>query len=189
MIERGITNCKADYWTHVCPKSSEIYVYTTTAMREFLKRTAKEGPMAQPSGPRPSWPVSEFKEIKTARGYVVPCVQTFIRTAVIPETWLRNFDACSSDEECGSMAEMAVMYACNGALFPVPLGVDKITDLKEQYELGDFRLHTVQGLVIEVKADWPGGRNGTGNLFVQTHEGGHKWKQRNAHKQAWHSAP
>ncbi len=38
--------------------------------------------------------------------------------------------------------------------------------------------------LIEVKADIAGGIWGTGNLFVQTHEGGHKHGQRNGHREA-----
>lgn len=172
MIEYGIKTSKAHVWVHVCPLDACFYFYSRARMVVVLDR---------------------FPEavIASARGRLVrlhgnrDCDGGFIRSIERPYGWFNAFgwkDA-ASDCDVGEIAERMFQTLINEQGFPFPIQAHKYAALDDQYQGKDFRVTPrMSHFDVEVKADIRGGEWGTGNLFVQTHEGGHQWAGRNAHK-------
>lgn len=181
MIEYGITTSKAHYWCHVCPLDAMFYVYSR---REMLERL----------------PGLQEKAIRSAIGRLVPIIKA--------GDWLRcnggiidQFDAgyeffgrwqwatAASDRAVGAMAEEAFQAACREHLLCLPIRARRLNAKADQVTGRDYECDLgAPSVSVEVKGDIKGGAWGTGNLFVQTHEGTHRdgdrhdFNGRNAHR-------
>jgi hypothetical protein len=174
LVEYGITTSRAHYWVHVCPDDSALYTYPRKRMLALMAKY-------------------ETKTIASARGHVVPILQNLVHNGGIiwpcdlPFDWFKQFgfSAAASDHDVGKIAERCFKTAVSDGFFRLPVAVEFAEEIQDQYQGFDFRarLHANPAL-IEVKADIVGGVWGSGNLFVQTHEGGHKHAERNGHRAA-----
>lgn len=180
MKEYGVQTSKAHYWAHVCPIDAMIYWYPRRRMVDAL---------------------DNFREakIRSAIGRVVPIVRNLavnggcIRYTELGYPYFERWDFASAptDREAGALAEDLFSTACVEGLFLLPVRVCKRYDAyAEQIQGKDFEcdLGRPGSVDIEVKFDGPGGTWGTGNLFVQTHEGTrrdgdqHDVTERNGHR-------
>jgi hypothetical protein len=174
LCEYGITTSVAHYWLHVCPDDASFYVYPRRKMLELMTRY-------QP------------KEIVSARGYVVPIRENLIynggiiRPLDFSYPWFKQFDFAdaASDHDAGVLAESVVRAAADAGLLTLPVALEFAESVGDQFSGFDFRAELFKTpTLIEVKADVAGGIWGTGNLFVQTHERGHRHGERNGHREA-----
>lgn len=164
LYEYGITTEQSDYRAHVCFQEGCVYVYPTQEGREVCK-----------SG---SYPVVAAKQsgvsYATACGFLVPPedIKNCQRIQLSP-SWVRNLTRCVNRD---SDTTTKGYWACRvfqklleeGRVAFVQKSVE-ITDHKGQIAGGDVRVKAAE-YVVQVKCDWDGGVNGTGNLFLQTHE-------------------
>lgn len=154
MFERGITTSKADVWAHVCPAGGEFFIYKRRKMVAALGQY-------------------DERILPSARGRLVPCRLWFIHRIVGPAALfsVTDWESASSDTDVGEAAEQCFQRAVDAFLIPPLYGWVFMADTRSQNAGIDYRIGTPRDLTVEVKADIPGGTNGTGNLFVQTHEG------------------
>lgn len=172
MFEYGITTSAAFIWAHVCPLDLSIYWYQRSKMLEIL-----------------GW--HNRVEIPSARGVLIPIRQhlmlkTSKRSGFIHECELGpeffhqwDWSGASNDREVGAFAEQCFSEAVRQRLLLLPVALKKVSSVEEQFKGQDFECKA--NYAIEVKADIRGGIWGTGNLFVQTHEQGHRSLGRNEH--------
>lgn len=171
MIEHGITTTKAVRWAHVCPKPAHIYVYRVKAMLDWR---AKQENLWTSGGKSSDGTV-------TGNGFLVPCGLSFIRRIKIPDPVNAAFPDLyrddTTDREFGMAAEMAVARLIDLGGWPFFAGVFQASEADQKQGAADFMIsYAPYGL--EIKADRPGGEPpGTGRLFVQTHERGHRATQ------------
>jgi hypothetical protein len=174
LLEYGVTTSRAHYWLHVCPEDASFYIYPRRKMVELLAK----------------YPA---KEIISARGHVVPILENLIynggiiRPLDFTYPWFKQFDfsSAASDHDAGALAEAAVKEAAGAGLLTLPVQIEFADGIDDQFSGFDFRAALFQApTMIEVKADVAGGIWGTGNLFVQTHERGHRHSERNGHRKA-----
>lgn len=170
MFKRGIGTQNAHIWAHVCPLDASIYWYETKRMRELL-------------------PKLRAVEIPSAKGALCPILPNlienrgFIHAVFLGGQWMRRWEwrRAASDAEAGEIAESMFEVAARERKMLFPMNTFPIVDFKRQCEDGDF--DCCADYPVEVKADFAGGLWGTGNLFVQTHEQGHKHGARHAHRE------
>jgi len=173
VIEYGITTSKAHVWAHLCPLDGCFYWYKRSRMVFVCEKY-------------------ERKTIPTAMGHIVPVVKNlranngFIWYFGFPYEWLDSYDISSADSDrtAGTETERLFEFCVKAGLFLVPLAVDrKYLELREQFDGKDYRCSFGNGFLdVEIKLDARGGRWGTGNLFVQTHELNHDHARRSGHR-------
>lgn len=168
MIEYGITTSKAHAWCHVVPGDGCFYLYPTSMMREAIARGSYQR-----------------KEIASAIGLLVPITEVFIRQIFCPSV-IDSFDWAGrrSDAQLGRQAEEVFAVAARLGWIPILPTVERFESREEQFAGKDYKLTTPANLAWEIKLDTRAGwhKGGSGNLFVQTHEGGHAIHGRNAHR-------
>jgi len=160
LVNYGIQTEKSQWRAHVCFKAGYIYIFATEAGRRALNN----GPEAYAKQALAVGP--------TARGRKVPWQSIDgIREIPIPPDIMAANVIEEDEEDTTIKGQLAVaifmdtMYQAHGTLLPMC----EVTDMAAQIEGTDIR---IDGKRIQVKCDYPGGRkpNGTGNLFLQTHE-------------------
>jgi hypothetical protein len=178
MREYGIFTSEAHYWLHVCPLDASFYMYPRKPMATLLHE--REFPTMQ---------------IKSAIGYLVDIRSNLranggiIRPLDLDYAFFGRWDwkAAESDEHLGRMAEDCFSTAVRVGLFTLPVRASFYTSRADQFKGKDFACTLAATPTdIEVKPDTPGGIWGTGNLCVQTHEGGHDHARRHAHRGQTH---
>lgn len=168
MFERGVATTEADVWLFLCPLfDSQILggvprgLYSLRVHR-FIRDIANYAHVAGRS--------KDGSE--TARGYLVPfadpCVR-LISAEILPPKW--NWGDLT-DREAGKMAERSVEWMItagylNGCYSYIRNQGTTIVE-KAKYDLTLFPL----GIKVEIKCDRKAAM--TGNLFVQSHEEGHR---------------
>lgn len=167
LFEYGITTSNADVWIHVCPNDLALYWYR----RLIMVREAAGGRYQE-------------REIVSARGYLVPVGEWFIQRIEVPQAMMLRYgwQEAPSDAKIGRYAEHLVRDCFSVGIMPGFHDLHFLSNKREQQRGVDFEVRP-RGYEVEVKADIRGGRAGTGNLFVQTHELHHHHGKRNAHLQ------
>lgn len=168
MIERGITKTKADFWVHFFPFEKKVYWYLVRHMREHITRN------------KPIVSIGKSKDgTETGRGYLIPKSLPFVIAVNTPDQMVNCFDwSNSTDREAGLLwGEQVIDWMSNTGLLRIPwFSANRLTKKNEQYDLGDFGVQFYMPRVelIEVKTEK---LQSSGNLFVQTHERGHRVNQ------------
>ena len=165
MVEHGIMSTQADYWVHLFPYSYEVFWYRVHHCRSYIER--KNPPML---------PGKSADGTATGNGYLIPNNAYFVRNAEVPPQYLAHTDWRSlTDREFGFLGEEItdVLVEHNVIKFPAsrPLPLRTIA---EQFSARDLQIQWLHPLTAEVKTER---HSGTGNLYVQTHEGGHRVHQ------------
>lgn len=167
MIERGIHNTKADFWAHLHPKDAAVYWYLVRNMRDWL------------ADKKPISTLGSSKDgVKTGAGYLVPKTAPFVQRAAVPAPMIAHFKwEEGTDREVGLLWGETVMdWMANAGLLRIPFfSATRLTAKQDQYSLGDFGIQFSMPRVqlVEVKTEM----KESGNLFVQTHERGHRVHQ------------
>lgn len=173
----GITTSEAHYWIHVTPKDGGIYLYPRKWMAAIHER---------------------FQErvISSARGRLAPLPTILLvnggRARFVDLGYERMdryaFDTVASDRRAGDLAERCFVEAAADGLVCLPVIVQKKYETFAQQTRGMDYAVRLLGHDVEIKADIAGGMWGTGNLFIQTHEGTtadgdrHRFDERNGHR-------
>ena len=167
MIEHGITTTHASLWAHVCPKARKVYVYLVRDMHEWINAQRPESTNGHSND-----------GTVTGKGYLVRCGLPFIRSFGIPSKLLNGFpDNGATDREVGMAAEQLVCRMMELGYWPAIMSLRQNGESEQQNGGADF-LVTPKEYSLEVKGDIRGGEGeGTGNLFVQTHERAHRVTQ------------
>jgi hypothetical protein len=113
----------------------------------------------------------------TSRGYLAPCDLEFVRSIGLPQNLFDGFKPGMTDRENGMEAERLIARTTKLGYWPNFPDVHQFSQTEQQEGAADFEISPCS-TTIEIKADMPGGEYpGTGNLFVQTHEFGHRPNQ------------
>jgi len=161
MTDYGIQTEQTDLRVHVCFGEGFIYVYPTA-----------NGLEAADSG---RWPKVQAKQPgvdgATAEGFLVPpnAIEGCVRVE-IPKKWLANLNCGRelSTSAKGAKALALVQVMLKRAKLPVHLGSLEIGDQELQVQGTDLLISA--RLRLQIKCDYDGGRDGSGNLFLQTAE-------------------
>jgi hypothetical protein len=160
--EHGITTTKADYWVHFFPLALEAYWYRVEHLRTYIG--LKQTPIT----------FGHSKDGKvTGAGYLIPkniyfvCRADVERDAIMGFNWLDM-----SDRQFGlaGQAIVAVLIDRCAIKFPARRATFEAS-AEAQLSSTDFTLQWLCPSSIEVKCERHSQSN---NLFVQTHEGGHR---------------
>jgi hypothetical protein len=165
MIERGIWNTKADFWVHLFPMQRVLYWYSVRHMQEYLKDEkhinfidghSKDGAV-------------------TGRGFLVRRDAPFIEKVDVPQAMVSAFDwESGNDRQVGLIwGETVLDWMATTNRLRIPFfTASRLSSRKDQFELGDFgvQFHMPTMQVAEVKTE----RVKSENLFIQTHEKGHR---------------
>lgn len=163
LIDYGICQESSDLRCHVCYGEGYLYVYKTN-----------DGIAACSTGNYPLKPAYQPGVTHaTATGYLVPpddiCGCKRVKIPPRGQQWaLDKIDKQSDTGKKGSVTARLVAYMLKHGLIPMPLGSEEVGDQRLQIEGVDILVFC--RLRIQVKCDWDGGRDGTGNLFLQMSE-------------------
>lgn len=183
MMERGIQTSPAHFWCHVSPLDRAVYMYhRKTAMDELesLHEVAIRSAVGR------LLPIRSFITATSAVRLGCPWVQPGAGW-LWAFLWARKVEhpQLASDNDYGRWAEDLVKSSVlTGALLWLPAAAVEKASRDEDISGIDFwpTLKLGTRVSIEVKYDGRCGINGTGNLFLQTHEYGHLYNKRHAHK-------
>jgi hypothetical protein len=167
MIEHGIYTTKADYWVHLFPLAERVFWYRVDHMREYIRLS------------NPPVVIGKSKDrTPTGAGYLVSQDEFFVSYAGIPSSYFHRFDwRAATDRECGFRGEFVVDVLVEHRIVTIPaFRLRSLRTKADQYESKDFKGSYFGDLYFETKTE----RAETGNLFVQTREGGHKVHLTNA---------
>lgn len=160
--EYGIPHERSDYRCHVCFGEGNVYLFKTVDCVSIIEsRAYKQVPAYQPGIKEP-----------TAMGYLVPPADIpGAKPVKIPPdiltSVLSNINKSSPTTAKGSYASKVVRAMLYRGLLPVSILSYEITERRDQLDGIDLLTKQIR---IQVKCDWDGGVNGTGNLYIQTHE-------------------
>lgn len=156
LYEHGIDADSSDYRVHVCFGEGMVYLYSTAAMRELL--------LTNPY---------RIYESPTSRAYIVPVASVpECQSVPIPNRWLENLSTKVSKSSPTSTkrmwSEMLVRRMFErGHLTLLPTATME-TSRAKQLAGHDIRIQL--DCTVQVKCDWDGGANGSGNLYIETAE-------------------
>lgn len=164
MTKHGIQTSAADYWLHLHPLDSDgptIYFYAVPLMLEFIAVKAlhiKKGHSKDSS--------------ITGAGYLVPKVAFPIQSATVPDHYVGGFDwRGASNREAGLYGELIVGTLIEHGIVRIPMRrVSLSRSARAQFDGYDGLAHCFADAKWEAKVE----TFHSGNLFVQTHERGHK---------------
>lgn len=159
--EYGIHQEDSDYRVHVCFKEGYFYIYQTKNCIEALN-----------SGSYPRRPGFQSGcEYRTSEGYLVPPddIPGIFRRK-IPEILLSRVSCKSTDSttDKGKKAVEVVKTALQQGGFPVEFLAEEVENRSLQI-LG-LDIVACCKIKIQVKCDYNGGRDASGNLFIQVAE-------------------
>ncbi len=162
MKRHGIYNSKADFWVHLFPVSGHAYYYNRLEMLEWIKENnPKEVPGKSKDG------------TVSASGILVPRILASVVSYHIYNVhdYPYDFDYMS-DRETGFAGERIVTSLINRGKITFPhFRATAMSSKEEQFSAMDVLVERIDKLSIEIKTE----RNEmSGNLFIQTHEGGHR---------------
>lgn len=154
--EHGIDADHSDYRAHVCFAEGMIYLYATTDMRELLLTR--------------DYPIFESA---TSRGYLVPVDDVpNCQRIPVPVKWRTNLSTRVTEESSTTTkrqwSEMLVQRMLERGYVSLPLTATCVNSRDGQLAGHDLRVSL--DCSIQVKCDWNGGANGTGNLYIETAE-------------------
>jgi hypothetical protein len=157
----GIQTEISDYRAHVCFGEGFVYIYPTACGQE----------QCVPD----KWPVKpgyqQGCKQATSQGYLVPpkAIRN-CRRLPIPYDWPTKLgvSADASTTEKGQWAVEIVKGMLKRALLPLHIGSREIGDQRLQVAGVDLIIDST--IHIQVKCDYDGGVDGTGNLFLQIAE-------------------
>ena len=165
MIERGIWDTKADMWAHLFPLEKRLYSYWVQHMRGWLIENRKIKTIGGRS--------KDEANTVTGQGYLVPQDLGFIQETRVPDRMLDHFPwETGTDREVGMRwgEQIVEWMLATGCWRPAVWRVREIRGRQQQMDLGDLSLEFVSPNV-EIKTEM---KSGTGNLYVQTAELGHR---------------
>ena len=162
MREHGIMTTVAEYWVHLFPLSYEVYWYRVEHCKQFIERKnvpIKLGKSADGTA--------------TGNGYLIPKTSYFVKREDVPAQYM---DHCNwrdmTDRQFGFMGEAIIGVLVEYRIIKFPPSVASLLRTKEaQFSASDFGVKWTQPFTFEAKTER---RSETPNLFVQTHEGGHR---------------
>lgn len=168
MKEHGIFTSKSEYWIHLHPldllaPAGVVYWYLVQAMRQYIELMKLK-------------PVLGFSKdpSKTASGggFLVPKSAFFISKAILPPQYCSDHDwRNSTDRENGQWGEAIIRSLLDHGLILLHRQVStSIRTPEEQYAGIDGTVAWNKKVRFEGKTE----TIQSGNLFVQTHESGHK---------------
>ena len=164
MIKRGILNTKADWWVHFFPLEYMIYSYYVADMLEWIEEE------------NPTTCIGKSKDgTKTGQGFLAPRNLPFVIKRDTPKEIVDHFEwSEGTDRETGLIwGEKAIRWMITRNVLSIPyFTVKPLRKKSEQFTLGDFAIQfrMPEVLIAEVKTE----KVKSGNLYVQTHEKGHK---------------
>ncbi len=161
LVEYGILNESSDYRIHVCFNEHNIYVFET----KYGVEAVKSGRFHRRLGYQPR------VKYATSEGYPIPpsaikeCQQV-----QIPESIFHLYSCRKNDDTIkkGECAVNLVKDMLMRGLISLKFNPTIINEKDIQIKGIDIFIH--QDMRIQVKCDYDGGVNGTGNLFLQTSE-------------------
>ncbi|MBU1067002.1 hypothetical protein KKE60_04415, partial [Patescibacteria group bacterium] len=159
LVEYGIFNEGSLLRAHVCVASRVVYVFETGKVVELIR-----------SGNYRNVPVYTG-DIVTATGYLVPpmdipgCFEVHV-----PVKWWGKVGFREDENTTikGNKAVAVVKGLLKNGLFPLKVNPKEIKGQELQIKGLDIYVHLKT--LIQVKCDYNGGENGTGNLFIQDKE-------------------
>jgi len=162
MTEYGIWTSAADYWVHFFPLERAAYVYRVDLMREYIKRN--NSPIM--------FGASKDNSV-TGAGYLVQQATYFVHTYSIPDRYLDHQKWQElTDREAGIIGETVVATLIEDQIIKFPFyRASRSRSRKEQLASIDFKVSYFKPFTIEAKTER---KCGTGNLFIQARESGHK---------------
>jgi hypothetical protein len=171
MREHGITTTAADYWVHLFPYSYEVYWYRVEHCLEYIDR--KNAPIRLGKS---------ADGVATGNGYLIPKGAYFVRCQSVPARYIDHenwHDA--TDRQFGFMGEAVVSVLVEHAIIKFPAARPfALRSKKAQFEASDAEVKWLHPLRFETKTER---LSDTANLYVQTHEGGHRVHQLRGHEQ------
>lgn len=170
LFEHGIHTEKSDLRAHVCVSAGKVYVFPTVAVSQFVQSL---NPVERRQMQRSTW----TRGIETAKGYILP-VSKIPQLIEVNAKWAISkveFHPNMSTTEKGNRAVAVVQKLLRVGWFPLPINPEIVRDVSMQHS--GFDVIVTANHRIEVKCDYNGGSpNGTGNLYLQTHEC-NPWRQ------------
>lgn len=161
MIEHGIWNTTADYWTHFLPPDLALYYYLVRHCRDYIKERDL----------RPTDGHSKNGAI-TGRGYLIPKTADFVMKCGIRKSYVADVDYLRmTDREFGMWGQrIAELMILRGEVNFPQFKLTKLTSRADQFAGTDLELNREPPRFrIEVKTE----RKQTPNLFVQSAERDH----------------
>jgi hypothetical protein len=153
----------ARYTVHLCAKAREIWAIETKGLRGHIWEDEGWKVCYSPRGRNKGQP--------SARGYVIPCYRAseFGKCFVMPDPICRRLLSAKTKEEAGNIAELAFAHLVDAKFFPaIFLPPARKSGVQDDI-CGGIDFWVGEDIPVQVKFDGPGGREGTGNLFFQTH--------------------
>lgn len=164
--EFGIGTTKADYWVHLFPLASapEVFWYRVDHCREYIERKKIVTTFGR----------SEDGTI-TGAGYLIPKNSYFVSVAKVNAAYLTGYNwKDMTDREFGFAGEAIVGTLMEHLIVKFPVcRVSTLRTESAQFASTDFVAEWMVPFHIEVKSERPN----SSNLFVQSHEGGHRVHQ------------
>lgn len=155
----GIINEGSDYRVHVCFGEQHMYIFKTIDGKAACESGKYRLVNARQRG----------VDFVTATGYIVPPMEiTGCKRGKIPDFIIDHLQPNKDDDTSinGRKAEDCVMMMINNEKMRIPSIAYKVTDKQMQLSGVDILVQAK----IEVKCDFLGGVDGTGNLFLQISE-------------------
>jgi len=163
--EYGISTTKADYWIHLFPTALEVFWYRVEHCRTYLD--LKNVPVT----------LGRSRDgTVTANGYLIPKTAHFVcRADVTPSDAVAFNWLDMTDRQFGFAGESLVASLIEKRVIHFPIArATLLQSAEEQYSSRDFSVAWFKPLSVEVKTDR---HSKSANLYVQTHEGGHRFHQ------------
>ena len=159
LVEYGIFNEGSLLRAHVCVLSRVVYVFETRRAVEVIKNGDYKHVLVKTG------------DIVTATGYLVPpgdipgCNEVYV-----PVKWwgMVAFKETENTSVKGNKAVAIVKWLLREGMFPLRVNPKEIKGQELQIKGLDIYVH--MKTLIQVKCDYRGGDNGTGNLFIQDTE-------------------
>ncbi len=165
MREHGIMTTGAEYWVHLFPLSYEVYWYRVEHCRQFIERKKvpiKLGKSADGAA--------------TGNGYLIPKTAYFVQRNDVPAQYVDHDNwRDMTDRQFGFMGEAIVGVLLEHRVVKFPPSYASLLRTKEaQFSASDFSVRWMQPFTFEAKTER---HSESPNLYVQTHEGGHRVHQ------------
>lgn len=164
-------NSKAEFAVHFCTNAREIWAFEVQKLRRQVQLDRMQ---------RCYCPRYKDKGYPTAAGFLLPVslVAEFGHCWQMPETTADRLLATKNKTQSGLTAERQFFDLVKGGFFLPVLSIPVVKACKSD-DIGGVDFFVSGGLAVQVKEDRPGGRGGTGHLFMQSHtvaaREAHKW--------------
>lgn len=165
MREHGIMTTKAEYWVHLFPLSYEVFWYRVEHCRQYIERKKVPIKLGTSADGTP-----------TGNGYLIPKTAYFVKREEVPVKYIDHADwRDMTDRQLGFNGEPIVGVLFEHRIIVIPPSRASLLRSKEaQFNATDFGVRWTHPFTFETKTER---RSDTANLYVQTHEGGHRVNQ------------